>query len=124
LYKNQVNLLKNRAYLTLKGKVEVGELKEWSANLLLDLKKLKTGFSVVSDILECQPTTEEGRLIIQDTQRKAKDMGMGNVVRITKGANPITANQWQRSSRSVGYSAGEASTVADADKLLDEMEKR
>jgi hypothetical protein len=123
MYKNHVNVVKNRAYLMLKGKVDVPELQAWSANLIAELKKLKTGFGVVSDILECQPATEEGRQIVQDTQRKAKEMGMGHVVRITKGANAITANQWQRSSRAVGYTAAEAASVDEADKLLDEMEK-
>ena len=124
MYKNVANVIKNRLYLTLKGKAEVKELQAWSDNLLVEAKKLKAGFGVISDILECQPTTEEGRLIIQTTQLKAKEMGMGNVVRITKGANAITSNQWQRSSRAVGYVALEAGSVDEADKMLDELGKK
>jgi hypothetical protein len=123
MYKNVALLAKNRLHITLKGKAEVAELQAWSANLLAEAKKLKPGFTVVSDILECEPTTEEGRLIVQTTQQQAKALGMGQVIRITKGANPITANQWQRSSRSVGYTALEAASVPEADKLLDEMAK-
>ena len=55
--------------------------------------------------------------------QQAKALGMGRVVRITKGANPITANQWQRSSRAVGYTALEAGSVGEADQLLDELTK-
>jgi hypothetical protein len=124
MYKNQANLFKNRLYLTLKGKPDVQELQAWSDNLLGEAKKLKNGFGVISDILESQPTTEEGRQIIQTTQRKAKELGMGNVVRITVGANAVTVNQWQRSSRAIGYAALEAGSVAEADKLLDEIEKQ
>ncbi len=116
--------MKNRLVTTVKGSVDIAELRAWSANLLAELKKLKPGFEVISDILDCQPTTEEGRLIIQDTQRKAKEMGMGNVVRITKGGNMITSNQWQRSSRAVGYVALEAASVQEADKLLDALDKK
>jgi hypothetical protein len=123
MYKNQADIAKNRMYLTLKGKAEVEELNDWSRDLLSQLKKLKPGFGVISDILECHPTTEEGRMIIQDTQKKAKEMGMGHVVRITQSNNVVTAMQWQRSSRAVGYTAAESKTVAEADKLLDEMEK-
>jgi predicted transcriptional regulator len=36
----------------------------------------------------------------------------------------VTANQWQRSSRNVGYAAAEAGSVAEAEKLLDEIEKK
>ena len=124
MYKNHANLAKNRLYITLKGKADVPELQAWSDNLLAEAKKLKAGFGVISDILECQPTTEDGRQIIQTTQKKAKDLGMGHVVRITQGANAITANQWQRSSRAVGYVAGEAGSVEAADKMIDEMEKK
>ncbi len=35
----------------------------------------------------------------------------------------VTAHQWQRSSRSVGYSAMEANSIEAAEKLLDEVEK-
>jgi hypothetical protein len=123
MYKNHVSLVQNRLYILLKGKADVLELKAWSANLLAEAKKLKPGFTVVSDILECEPTTEEGRQIVQQTQQQAKALGMGRVVRITKGANPITANQWQRSSRAVGYTALEAGSVGEADQLLDELTK-
>ena len=121
MYTNHASVLKNRLYLTLKGKVDVTELRAWSADLLAEARKLKPGFTTVSDILECEPTTEEGRRIVQETQAQAKALGMGHVVRITRGANPVTANQWQRSSRAVGYTASEASSVEEADKLLDEL---
>jgi len=124
MYKNQINLAKNRMVLSLKGKTDLDELNAWSADLLSQLKKLKPGFGVISDILECHPTTEEGRMVIQETQKKAKDLGMGNVVRIVEKSNIVTAMQWQRSSRAVGYSASEAASVAEAEKLLDEMEKK
>ena len=74
MYKNQINLAKNRMVLTLKGKTDLDELHTWSKDLLSQLKRLKPGFGVISDILECQPTTEEGRLVIQETQKKAKEM--------------------------------------------------
>jgi predicted glycoside hydrolase/deacetylase ChbG (UPF0249 family) len=123
MYKNQANIAKNRMVLTLKGKTEVDELNAWSKDLLAQLKKLKPGFGVISDIMDCHPTTEEGRMIIQDTQKKAKEMGMGHVVRITQSSNVVTALQWQRSSRAIGYTAAEAKTIAEAEALLDEMEK-
>ncbi|MCL5028987.1 MAG: hypothetical protein M1480_08215 [Bacteroidetes bacterium] len=108
----------------LKGRIDVVEMQAWSDDLISGLKRLKPGFSVISEILECQPTTEEGRQILVETQRKAKELGMGNVVRIVKMMNAVTANQWQRSSRSVGYSALEAESVEDADKILDELDRK
>jgi hypothetical protein len=52
MYKNLVNLAKNRMVLTLQGATELGELQAWSLDLLSQLKKLKPGFGVISDILE------------------------------------------------------------------------
>jgi len=124
MYKNTINIAKNRMVLSLKGKAEINELHAWSNDLLSQLKRLKPGFGVVSDILECHPASEEGRMVIQETQKKAKELGMGNVVRIVEKSNVVTAMQWQRSSRTVGYIAAEAHSVAEAEKMLDEMEKK
>ena len=123
MYKNQSNLVKNRMHLKVEGKVDVDEMQAWSNDLLTKLKSLKPGFSVISEILNFQPTTEEGRQILIDTQRKAKEIGMGHVVRIVKSSNFVAAAQWQRSSRSVGYVAMEAESLEAAEKLLDEVEK-
>lgn len=124
MYNNQLNFAKNRMHLMLEGKVEAAELKAWSDDLLSKLKRLKPGFSVISEILNCQPATEEVRQMLVDTQKKVKELGLGNAVRIVSKDNYVTANQWQRSSRSVGYVAMEAESVQAAEKLLDEMENK
>ena len=124
MYKNRINLAKNRMVLILQGMTELSELQAWSNDLLSQLKNLKPGFGVISDIMECRPTTERGRLLIQETQRMAKEIGMGHVVRVVKSSNAVTANQWQRSSRLVGYLAAEAGSITEAEKLLDDLEKK
>ncbi len=122
MYFNNLDLAKNRMHLKVDGKVDVAEMQAWSNDLLTKLKKLKPGFSVISEILNFQPTTEEGRRILIETQRKAKEIGMGHVVRIVKNTNFVAAAQWQRSSRSIGYVAMEAESLEAAEKLLDEAE--
>ena len=124
MYKNLSNLVKNRMHLKVEGKVDVEEMKAWSDDLVNKLKSLRPGFSVISEILNFQPTTEEGRQILVDTQRRAKELGMGHVVRIVKNTNFVAAAQWQRSSRSVGYVAMEAESIEAAEKLLDEVENK
>lgn len=123
MYNNQLNFAKNRMHLKVEGKVDVAEMQQWSDDLLSKLKKLKPGFGVISEILNCQPTSEEGRQILVDTQRKAKEIGMGHVVRIVKSTNFVAAAQWQRSSRSVGYTALEADSIEAANIILDDAEK-
>ncbi len=124
MYKNQSNFSKNRMHLVVEGQVDVAEMREWSNDLISKLKRLRPGFSVISEILNCQPTSEEGRQILVNTQAQAKELGMKHVVRIVKKTNAVTANQWQRSSRSIGYVALEAESIEAAEKLLDEIESR
>ena len=124
MYKNQLNFAKNRMHLMIEGRVDAAELKAWSDDLISKLKRLKPGFSVISEILNCQPATEEVRQMLVETQRKVKELGLGNAVRIVNKNNYVTANQWQRSSRSVGYVAMEAESVEAATKMLDEMENK
>lgn len=124
MYKNQLNLVKNRMHLLVEGKVDAAEMKEWSDDLIGKLKRLRAGFGVISEILNCQPTSEEGRQILVETQRKAKELGMGHVIRIVKSDNIVSSIQWQRSSRSVGYTAMEAGSIEAAEKLLDELESK
>ena len=123
MYKNQPNFAKNRLHLLLEGKIEKAEMILWSDDLLSKLKKLRPGFTVISEILNCQPATEEVRQILLETQKKVKELGLGDAVRIVAKNNYVTAAQWQRSSRSVGYIAKEAESVEAAEKLLDGMEK-
>ena len=112
MYKNQLNFSKNRLHLLLEGKIEKSEMIEWTEDL-----------SVISEILNGQPATEEVRQILVDTQKKVKEVGLGVAVRIVAKSNYVTAAQWQRSSRSVGYVAMEAENYEAAEKLLDEIEK-
>ncbi len=123
MYKNQLNFGKNRLHLLLEGKIEKPEMTAWSDDLITKLKKLKPGFSVISEILNCQPATEEVRQILVETQKKVKEVGLGDAVRIVAKSNYVTAAQWQRSSRSIGYVALEAENYESAEKLLDEIEK-
>ncbi|HUX62074.1 MAG TPA: hypothetical protein VMV32_12230 [Ignavibacteriaceae bacterium] len=53
MYKNQLNFGKNRLHLLLKGKIEKPEMTAWSDDLIAKFKKLKPGFSVISEILNC-----------------------------------------------------------------------
>jgi hypothetical protein len=117
------NTTKNRLYLKLAGLLTVQEINEGiEKQLKPELKKMKAGFSIISDISEFKPTSEEGRQLIQVAMGEAKKAGMGDVVRIVpNGEALITANQWQRTSRQAGYMAVQVQDLAEAEKLLDKM---
>jgi len=117
------DLVKNWFYITVKGKLTLAEAMALQDKTIAEAKKLKPGFGSISDISQIIPADEATRVIIQDTMMKVKGLGMGHVVRITNSENFITANQWRRSSRVVGYEASEAPNREEAEKLLAKMEK-
>jgi hypothetical protein len=117
------DLAKNWFYITLSGKFNAVEANQIADKTVAEAKKLKPGFGTISDISQFIPADEETRTILQNTMVKVKNLGMGHVVRITGKENFISANQWQRSSRGVGYTASEAPNREEAEKLLARIEK-
>jgi hypothetical protein len=117
------DVVKNWFYITVRGKLTAVEASQVSEKTVAEAKKLKPGFGTISDISQFIPADEETRSIIQNTMVKIKGLGMGHVVRITSCDNFVSANQWQRSSRGVGYTASEAPNRDEAEKLLARIEK-
>lgn len=123
MYANRADIGKNRLYVTFKGRMEFDEVNKGGANVLQEAKKLKPGFGIISDISEFIPTTEDGRMEMQRVMKTLKDMGLGHVVRIVKGASSVAGYQWQRTSKAAGYTAAEVGTLADAEILLNKLEQ-
>ncbi len=124
MYKNRADVIKNRLYVTFKGKMELDEIKIACANAHQEARRLRAGFGVISDVSEFFPATEDGRLAMQQTMKTLNEMGMGEVVRIVPSNAQVAGNQWQRTSRAVGYVAHQVPTLAEAEKLLDNLEKK
>ncbi len=120
MYNNKSDVGKNRLYVSFKGRMAEDEIKKGAANVIDEARKLKPGFGVISEISEFVPTTEDGRMVMQGCMKSLKEMGMGHVVRVVKGS--IAGNQWQRTSKTVGYTADEVSTMHEAEALLNKME--
>lgn len=119
MYQNRTNPGKNRLYVTMKGKLELPEIKTACSDALQKARSIKSGFDTISDISEFIPATEECRLVMQETMKTLKEMGMARVVRIVPASAAVAANQWQRTSRAAGYTADQAPTLEEAEKMLD-----
>ncbi len=122
-YDLSVNVEKNRLYIFLSGNMDEAEIQTHADHILLNARGLRPGFSVISDIASFVPVGEAGRLVMQQTMKMVKELGMGHVVRVVTGASLVTANQWQRTSRQVGYQALEAPSREEAERLLDQLTK-
>lgn len=122
MYKNRYDLKKNRLYISFQGKIDKDEIISGSNEVLGFAKLLRPGFGVISDISEFIPTSEEGRLVMQDSMKTLLEMGMTHVVRVVPQNKKVSGFQWQRTSMSVGYKALEVSAFEEAEKALDEIE--
>jgi hypothetical protein len=56
--------------------------------------------------------------------RLFRQPGLGHVVRVLGTAGKVTESQWQRTaSQTDGYAARAARTLAEAERMLDELER-
>ncbi len=117
----RTNFFENKLLFFAKGKMDGNEVRSMCDALLKNARKLQAGFILISDIHELEPLPEEGRLELQKTMQALLDGGMGAEIRVISDKAIITANQFQRTSRSVGYTANEVRTIQEAERLVDQL---
>lgn len=117
----RTNFFENKLLFFAKGKMDSNECRAMCEALIKNAKKLQPGFILISDIHELDPLPEEGRLELQKAMQSLLDIGMGAEIRVISEKAIITANQFQRTSRSVGYTANEVRTVQEAERLVDQL---
>ena len=118
-YSLRTDVEKNRLYLTLDGFFEYDKIVEVAQEIMIELKRLKTGYSFINDVSNFKPTTEEGVEEIKKIQLYMYNNGLGKVVRVV-GKSLMSKLQFERKSKEVGYSAEHVQTVTEAEKILDE----
>jgi hypothetical protein len=117
----RTNFFENKLLFFAKGKLDEIECRAMGEALLKNARKLQAGFILISDIHELDPLPEEGRLELQKTMQGLVEAGMGAEIRVISDKAIITANQFQRTSRSVGYTASEVRTIQEAEQLVDQL---
>jgi len=117
----RVNPFEHTLLFLAKGKMEINEVKAFCQALLKNAQKLHGGFIKISDIHELEVLQEEGRQELQATMKALKEMGLAGAIRVISDKNLVTANQFQRTSRSVGYTAIEVHSMLEAEQVLDQV---
>ncbi len=117
----RTNFFENKLLFLAKGKLEVNECRTMCDTLVKNARKLQAGFILISDIHELEPLPEEGRLELQKTMQSLLDAGMGAEIRVISDGAIITANQFQRTSRAVGYTASEVRSFQEAERMVDQL---
>jgi hypothetical protein len=105
--------------LTFRGFSSLDLIEETIKDLKAAVAQLKPGFDVITDISDYKTAKPEIAQAIQRMQVYLKESGMRRVVRIVSDQNVITKMQFKRTSDSAGYAAEMATSVEEADALLD-----
>lgn len=117
----RANYFENILTITGSGKSDLPEIQKSTQAIIKNARSLHPGFVMITDIRALAPAVEEGRLEIQTTLKNLREMGMAMEIRIVSDENMVTANQFQRTSRSVGYTATEVRSLVEAERILDEL---
>lgn len=114
----KADVAKNRLYITLVGFFDANEMKACTDQTILETKKLKPGYDVITDISQFKPTGPEAVKEIERGQAHFKATEIGHGIRVV-GSSATTSMQFTRTGKSVGYLPDTVSTVAEAEKALD-----
>jgi multidrug efflux pump subunit AcrB len=106
---------KNRLYIKLSGNMNQDEVKKAADSVIAEAKKLKKGFSVINDISEFKPTSQDATTELQRAQEYLKMAGVTKIIRVVNDAK--IANM--QLNRTGGYKADTVCSLEEAEKLLD-----
>lgn len=115
----RIDHVKNRLYITLPASFSREELHQFGDQVIEAVRRLKPGFTMVTDISVCQPMSVDKVEEVRRVGEFGRRMGMKAAVRVV-GVSTITKMQFRRVSREVGYNSYFADSLAAADALLDQ----
>lgn len=110
----------NTLYIVLAGRMEPAEIEEAADDVLAAAEGLSEGFYVINDISEFMPPSPEAAKPIKRAQTELRNLGVGDVVRVVADeTSTVTENAFQRRSRQAGYEGKTATSVEEAERLLE-----
>jgi hypothetical protein len=112
---------KNRLYIKFVGVFNAEEMAAAIPKLNSVVKDLKPGFTVVSDISEYKPSSQETAEQISRGSDNLVKKGMKKLIRVV-GESAVAQMQFKRTAQAGGIQADTATSVEEAEKLLDKEE--
>lgn len=124
MYKVESDTEKNRLYITL-GKMEEADARGLIKDITHSTAALKPGFTCLADIRNMDiKYTEKQMYTMELVMGGLLDAGMSRVVRVVSKKNKISQMRMDQESRALGYRGRPASTIEEAERILDEEEAR
>ena len=121
MYQSKVDIEKNRLYVTLKGRITAEESKKAANQVIEDIKKLTSGFDVITDISEFEPVTQNEANMLIAVHKALTEQGVNRIVRVVGNELKATVGkiQFERTSKQSKLVAENFDALEDADRYLD-----
>lgn len=121
MYQSRTDIEKNRLYVTLKGRIASEESRQAANQVMTDLKRLKPGFDVITDISEFEPATQKEVDMLIEVHRVLIEKGVQRIARVIGSELKATVGkiQFERASKLTKVVAQNFNSVEDADRYLD-----
>ena len=116
----RADVARNRLYIILDGAMGEEESKANLPKINQEAKKLQMGFSVITDVTGCKPTSLKVKEAIESGQADLLKLGVKHVVRVV-GKNSISAMQLDNGAKATytgSVKVDIVATMADAERLL------
>lgn len=116
----EYDISKNRIYIVMEGSHDMDEATRLKEAYREATQVLKPGFTVLSDVSNYVPGSEDVQEVHAEVARIAKQAGVGKVARVI-GERPLGGMQIKRITRhSGGYESRNFVTLEEAEDYLDE----
>lgn len=119
MFKVKADKEKNRLYITIGDIPEKDERELLIQEIESKIQMLKQGFDCITDLREYQVQHDESEAFIFRAQKRLREAGMSNVVRIIKRFGSFAHFHFDKVSVTVGYHAKNAYSLEEAEAMLD-----
>ena len=99
------------------------EMEKIVKDIKIECKKLKKGFTCLTDLRKYDPATGLQDEYIRQTQMDLIAAGMSKVVRVRRPMGTMAHFQFDNISYEVGYHASNVTTIEEGERLLDKEGK-
>ena len=120
MYQIKADIDQNRLYITLEGRIDSKESKQAASQVMANMKKLKPGFDVITDISEFEPATQKEVDVLMQVQKALIDSGVNRIVRVVGNKIKATVGkiQFDRASKLTNVDAKNFDLIEDAEHYL------
>jgi len=120
MYKLRSDVSKNRLYVQLEGLFTLEEMKRCVDETIAESRKLKHGYTVVTDISQLRTPSQDVATEIERVQAHFVASAVAHGARVV-GESVITGMQFRRTSVQAGYPSINVRTLAEAESFLDSL---